>query len=259
MHKFKTVPLLKGIEDNNRWSLDLIIISDGTIYNRGYINLNDKDYHRKHALKYYHNLEEKLEIKNWIKTEKLKHRLCKCGCGKEIQIKSYQIFKGIPEFIQGHNKSFKGKHHSKETKERLREINLNKKLSEETIFKIKKSLEGIFKGEHHSPNTEFKKGIKHPNWKGGESRSRFATKEWRMISNKIRKRDGFICQYCGGEHSIKVHHIIPFGISADNDPSNLVTLCKKCHTHIESNWNQYVNYFQINIIQNNLKFKEEKI
>ena len=60
--------------------------------------------------------------------------LCKCGCGKEIIVKPYHKYYGIPNYISGHHQvgkilsieiklkianSRKGKHHSKETKQKI--------------------------------------------------------------------------------------------------------------------------------------------
>jgi hypothetical protein len=35
--------------------------------------------------------------------------LCECGCGKEVQVKAYHKYKGMPRFINGHNRKGKGK------------------------------------------------------------------------------------------------------------------------------------------------------
>ncbi len=60
--------------------------------------------------------------------------------------------------------------------------------------------------------------------------------DWGKISVLIRKRDAFRCQHCGlpesdGFHH--VHHITPFrkfdNAEEANDPSNLITLCPRCH------------------------------
>ncbi len=60
--------------------------------------------------------------------------------------------------------------------------------------------------------------------------------DWGKISVLTRKRDAFRCQHCGlpesdGFHH--VHHITPFrkfdNAEEANDPSNLITLCPRCH------------------------------
>lgn len=46
------------------------------------------------------------------------------------------------------------------------------------------------------------------------------------------KRDGFVCQYCGGHPPrvvLHVDHIVPVCEGGDNDPANLVTSCDKCN------------------------------
>ncbi len=67
-------------------------------------------------------------------------------------------------------------------------------------------------------------------------------KDWGMLSAAVRKRDTFLCQHCGlaeTDTAHHVHHIIPFRkfATADeaNAPSNLVTLCPRCHRLAEQN------------------------
>jgi len=53
--------------------------------------------------------------------------------------------------------------------------------------------------------------------------------------NAILARDNYTCQGCGStdrEHLI-VHHIIPLRRGGGHDPSNLITLCQKCHIRLE--------------------------
>ena len=45
-------------------------------------------------------------IENWDQYKDLKYypdRVCKCGCGGRIKVKSYQKYQGIPRYIRGHN------------------------------------------------------------------------------------------------------------------------------------------------------------
>ena len=77
------------------------------------------------------------------------------------------------------------------------------------------------------------------NWKGGISTIPFkkghgmTPEEWQKLAQSIRKRDHFICQYCGKKNSTSVHHISPRRVKIDNHPDNLITLCKNCHPKVE--------------------------
>jgi len=64
---------------------------------------------------------------------------------------------------------------------------------------------------------------------------------WKKIRNVIRARDHYQCQVCGQPESQvehHVHHKVPFrlftSLEQANNPENLVTLCKKCHSLVES-------------------------
>lgn len=89
------------------------------------------------------------------------------------------------------------------------------------------------------------KGEKHPNWKGGRSWMNSASyrgPDWKVVSDRARKRDGYKCQHCGmtqeeclarSGRDLDVHHIIPFhnwpNAKAANKMSNLISLCASCH------------------------------
>lgn len=105
---------------------------------------------------------------------------------------------------------------------------------------VMKPNSGSFKkGEHRSPETEFKVGDKvgpkNNLWKGGitpiNTRIRQSSeyKQWRK---NVFERDNFTCQMCG-DRGVKIHadHILPFAqfVEARFELSNGRTLCVPCH------------------------------
>lgn len=84
-----------------------------------------------------------------------------------------------------------------------------------------------------------------PNWKGGITPDRqllYQSKEWIKVIKKLWKRDKAKCQRCGfkakkhGE--LHAHHITGFEAKeARTSLSNLVLLCKKCHSFVHSKKN----------------------
>jgi len=109
-----------------------------------------------------------------------------------------------PDFIhplKGKVGPMKGKHHSQETIEKMRERFKGKPISEEH----KKKISDYWK--NNKP--------KHPNWKGGITplynliRHLEENKNWR---DTIFKRDNYTCQECGKKGKIQAHHIKRFNI-----------------------------------------------
>ena len=137
-------------------------------------------------------------------------------------------------------------HLSKEGKERLRlfnlgnEYNLGKHLSEETKQKIREK-------------AELRVRDKASNWQGGISENPYGIEFNKQLNEKIRKRDGFRCQQCFREQDelrtetnrkrkLNVHHI-DFN-KENNNPSNLIALCQRCHMQTNYNRDGWINYFQ---------------
>lgn len=59
--------------------------------------------------------------------------------------------------------------------------------------------------------------------------------QWRKIRRAVLDRFPF-CGWCGtlNRSRLQVHHIVPFRISNDNSPKNLIPLCVSCHRRIET-------------------------
>lgn len=112
----------------------------------------------------------------------------------------------------------------------------NKGLTKKTDNRLK-NLSEKHKGIHFTPNTEFEKGHKRGRYIDGRSKlvppGRYGD-DWDKIRYLVYIRDKFTCQHCGiFGVMLDVHHKIPFLISFDNSLSNLVTLCRPCHTKEE--------------------------
>jgi len=55
------------------------------------------------------------------------------------------------------------------------------------------------------------------------------TRGLRANRNRIYKRDGFECVYCGSKKELTLDHVIPKSRGGKNDWTNLVTSCFKCN------------------------------
>jgi 5-methylcytosine-specific restriction endonuclease McrA len=75
----------------------------------------------------------------------------------------------------------------------------------------------------------------------------YAKKAWRDLRASIIERDGGQCSRCLSPFQLVVHHIEPFRVSANNDPENLITVCRSCHAaiHKAAASSSYVPVFAI--------------
>lgn len=163
----------------------------------------------------------------------------------------------------------KGKILSVETKEKLRQAHLGKKLSQEHKDKIKKwmNVNKPFQGKHHSEKSKQKqresklgkklslvhrekviknlifgdvKGENSHNWKGGISQVNARlrqTKEQIAWNRQVKERDNYTCVWCGHYNkSNHADHIKPFALFPELRLSldNGRTLCANCHLKTET-------------------------
>ncbi len=131
-----------------------------------------------------------------------------------------------------------------------------KSFTKEHKRKIGEANKISLKGKHVSPKTEFKKGHKLNTWKNNpryiDGRSKFPyPEEWtNKLKDQIRKRDSYCCRICNKSkeqefieigQELSIHHI-DYNKQNCNE-GNLITLCKKCNTKVNSNRDYWFAYF----------------
>ena len=101
-----------------------------------------------------------------------------------------------------------------------------------------------------------KTGAAHPNFKGGNTPERqaiYASSEWAAVVAIVMSRDNYKCVACGdgnkrkthrGKGSLCIHHVKSWAEhpAFRLDPSNLITLCVKCHRWVHSKKNVNQDY-----------------
>ena len=149
-------------------------------------------------------------------------KLCECGCGAVVKNR----------FKLGHQQRTK-ENREKRSKIASR-INKGRILSEETKRKIRDSVKG-FKHTEEAKQKIRKANIgrvaeKSSAWKGGVSVYGI---RWNAIKKEIKKRDNYKCrnENCKNKSKILSVHHKDF-IKINNDYSNLITLCKSCHSKL---------------------------
>jgi len=78
-------------------------------------------------------------------------------------------------------------------------------------------------------------------WKGGISFEPYSTDWTQTLRRAIRERDNYICQLCN-QYGNAVHHV---DYDKKNcNPNNLITLCLRCNSIVNSNRDYWTNYFK---------------
>lgn len=55
-------------------------------------------------------------------------------------------------------------------------------------------------------------------------------KEWAVITEAVKRRDGFKCRKCSATDYLQVDHIVPVSKGGRSVMTNLWTLCDLCHS-----------------------------
>lgn len=96
-------------------------------------------------------------------------------------------------------------------------------------------------------------GKDNPNWQGGTSFEPYGLEFNKQLKEQVRKRDNYICQECGYtekqlDYRLSIHHI-DFD-KENNNSSNLISLCKSCHSKTVYNRKKWTEYYKEKICQN---------
>jgi 5-methylcytosine-specific restriction endonuclease McrA len=70
-------------------------------------------------------------------------------------------------------------------------------------------------------------------WQIEGTPGRLHADQWDVLRRLVLKRDDYKCRICAASNTIlDAHHIIPVVNHGPNWPTNLITLCRKCHKKI---------------------------
>lgn len=84
------------------------------------------------------------------------------------------------------------------------------------------------------------KGKNNPGYRDGstpKTLARMRDREWKAIADSIREERGNRCEVCGkegGRRKLPVHHKIPWEVSNDNTPGNLLVVCQSDHARLDN-------------------------
>lgn len=160
------------------------------------------------------------ECRNIIQTAKKKYKLCK-NCGKVIIIfnENTDLYCNRECYNEYLNKVKAGK---------LKNLNKDEKniLLEESV----KSKVEILISRMLDPTILYTFNAKDMNAENGFTEA---------IKEAVKERDNYCCYICEGLDSLDIHHIVKQRHGGSHNKENLVTLCRKCHRHIETGNKEY--------------------
>ena len=98
----------------------------------------------------------------------------------------------------------------------------------------------------------FVKGEKHPFWNNGSSFEPYGLEFNKELKEQINARDNCTCQECGYTqeqlgYKLPTHHI-DYN-KKNNNPINLISLCRNCHSQTNFNRNDWTKYYNKKVNQ----------
>ena len=154
-----------------------------------------------------------------------------------------------------------GKHLSEQTKHKLSKIRIEKKLSKGSNNPNYKGAKPYCKdcgakiswqrkrcSTCHTLFLQSRTDSKNPNWKNGISFLPYDSKFNKNLKEKIKIRDNYICQECGTDLNLSIHHIDYD--KNNNIEENLITLCFTCNSKANARRPYWKEYFNVKNRQN---------
>lgn len=132
----------------------------------------------------------------------------------------------------------KGRKTPKNTIDKLRKSHIGYVMPQSQKEKIRKKLRGKPKPLRFKEKVS---GKNHHNWKGGKSFQLYGFEWTDLLKHSIRTRDCFVCRICKKDGHI-VHHIDYNKFN--NNPENLITLCRSCHQKTNFRREHWISYFK---------------
>ena len=162
---------------------------------------------------------------------------------------------GVPQYIRDKiSKAGKGRIVTKETRDKIGIKLLGHLVSQEAREKIRQANIGKTYSEEQLKQMSIRMtGEKNPSWQGGKSFEPY-TVDWNnSLRESIRKRDKHRCQECfrhqnelrtksNKPYKLMIHHI-DYN-KQNNNPKNLISLCRSCHSQTNFNRDDWVSYYQ---------------
>jgi len=245
----------------------------------------------------------KLNNYNWLYDQYINQFKSASTIGKELGCQQETVSNflhkfGIPirsqsETISGDRHPLFGKHHSKETRQKLSETNsghittietrqklsermsgsgnprFGVKLSEDQIARQSKSLKEFYE---ENPDVKEKLSIcklgnKNYNWKGGISFEPYCPKFNHDLKERVRAYFNFQCVTCGKSESengkaLSVHHV-EYNKQAccDGKPVQFAALCHRCHSKTNfdrENWEAMIHRIILEIYNGRSYYTKEE-
>lgn len=183
---------------------------------------------KKRSIRVCKNCGKEFEIEVWRLKDKRRGQFCSIKCNNQFHSgKNHWAFgKKRPEIS--------GKNNNRWIGGRPNCIDCGKKLSIYDAIRCQLC------------NLKFHSGKNHYNWQGGKSFEPYGLRFDRELKEQIRKRDEFKCQECGYTqkqlgYKLTVHHI-DYN-KQNNNPNNLISLCRNCHCQTNFSREDWLKYF----------------
>ncbi len=176
-----------------------------------------------------------MRSKGFHHSEETKRKIGDANRGKVYSGKllSLEHRRKIGESMRGEKHYLYGKHLSEETKRKMSEAHKGKPSWNRGLTK------NIDEGVRRMAEARIGEG--NPAWRGGISFEPYTSEFNRILKEQIKRRDCFICQWCGTDKRLAIHHI-DYN-KKNNTPLNLITLCKCCNSKMNFNREYWMKFW----------------
>lgn len=193
-------------------------------------------------------------------SEEHKHNIGKSLIGREVSINTR--FKIANSLLGGHHKeSTKKLIKEKLSGRKVTDEEIKKRAATiKRLYQLNLFIPPMF-GKHHSKETKEKISQaftleKHPNWLGGKSFEPYGIEFNKRFKEAIKIRDNDSCMICGSDKRLTIHHIDYNKLNSTKE--NCILLCNSCHTKTNFNRPHWTMFFH-SLLNEKYKYLEVSI
>lgn len=200
----------------------------------------------KQLYRYYKNILRCQECRGQYRATQKRQWAC-IDCGVSVNRRVKRCAECDHRFRSGRSSYQRTENHKEKMRQAMTGRTTSWRLGKPHTSETKRKMREFWTDDKRDAASKRWKGENNPGYIHGNHSRQWPKEFSKKLRTQIRKRDGYICQLCYKMLSVRSRMVDVHHIDYDkhnNDPSNLITLCRSCHAKTNFNRDSWQNHFE---------------